>query len=103
MWKFLGWYLASYPSSKWLPIEVSIPEQSGLKKKYQIHLKSTESQIYVRLAIKDLDKEHPGIYINILNVYFNLPVCPSFCRNGRNSDFSHFPEVPILSTVLEFF
>ena len=37
-----------------------IPEQSGLKKKYQIHLKSTEGQIYVLLVNKDPDSDHPG-------------------------------------------
>jgi len=40
-------------------LEVPIPEQSGLKKKYQIHLKSTEGQIYVLLVNKDPDSDHP--------------------------------------------
>ena len=35
-------------------LEVPIPEQSGLKKKYQIHLKSTDGQIYVLLGKKIL-------------------------------------------------
>ena len=43
-------------------LEVPIPEQSGLKKKYQIHLKSTEGQIYVLLVNKDPDSDHPGAY-----------------------------------------
>ena len=37
-------------------LEVPIPEQSGLKKKYQIHLKSTDGQIYVLLGKKILPK-----------------------------------------------
>jgi len=40
-------------------LEVPIPEQSGLKKKYQIHLKSTEGQIYVLLVNKYPDSDHP--------------------------------------------
>lgn len=40
-------------------LEVPIPEQSGLKKKYQIHLKSTDGQIYVLLVNKDPDSDHP--------------------------------------------
>ena len=43
-------------------LEVPIPEQSGLKKKYQIHLKSTEGQIYVLLVNKDPDSDHPGMF-----------------------------------------
>merc|ERR1711935_196426 len=40
-------------------LEVPIPEQSGLKKKYQIHLKSTDGQIYVLLVNKDPDSDYP--------------------------------------------
>ena len=42
-------------------LEVPIPEQSGLKKKYQIHLKSTDGQIYVLLVNKDPGSDHPVV------------------------------------------
>ena len=40
-------------------LEVPRPEQTGIKKKYQIHLKSTDGQIYVLLVNKDPDSDHP--------------------------------------------
>ena len=40
-------------------LEVPRPESSGIKKKYQIHLKSTDGQIYVLLVNKDPDSDHP--------------------------------------------
>ena len=41
-------------------LEVPIPEVLlGLKKKYQIHLKSTDGQIYVLLVNKDPDSDQP--------------------------------------------
>ena len=36
-----------------------IPEQTGPKKKYQIHLKSTDGQIYVLLVNKDPASDQP--------------------------------------------
>ena len=36
-----------------------IPEQTGPKKKYQIHLKSTDGQIYVLLVNKDPSSDQP--------------------------------------------
>lgn len=40
-------------------LEVPIPEQLGPKKKYQIHLKSTDGQIYVLLVNKDAESDQP--------------------------------------------
>ena len=45
-------------------LEVPIPEQSGLKKKYQIHLKSTDGQIYVLLGKNILQIVRAHIYIS---------------------------------------
>ena len=45
-------------------LEVPIPEQSGLKKKYQIHLKSTDGQIYVLLGKNILKIVRAHIYIS---------------------------------------
>ena len=45
-------------------LEVPIPEQSGLKKKYQIHLKSTDGQIYVLLGKNLLQIVRAHIYIS---------------------------------------
>lgn len=58
---FEGETLLAVQAPNGTQLEVPIPEvqQSGLKKKYQIHLKSTEGQIYVLLVNKDPDSEHP--------------------------------------------
>ena len=45
-------------------LEVPIPEQSGLKKKYQIHLKSTDGQIYVLLGKSIMQILSAHIYIS---------------------------------------
>ena len=58
---FEGETLLAIQAPNGTQLEVPIPEQQDNlgKRKYQIHLKSTDGQIYVMLVNKDPDSDHP--------------------------------------------